>query len=148
MKEVINLAIAQFEDLYDEWGDYRIRLVGDNVISVFDNDNEDPYLIEESKEILTDFKSILKHNALMISSHGKTTAKIDAYTYGFEPHYEHLADKIEKELGAKITNLVVTERNKQPFVRFEYAGNITSGEKAQIRKKIEQIVEEHNLLHE
>lgn len=144
MKERINLSIAQFEDLYSEWDDYRIRLVDEDSISVFDTrGREDAYDIFDAKEILTDFKSVLKKNNLMISSSEGQVAKITPYTYGFEAEFETLADRIENELGTKITNLsVLSGKNGLPFVKFEYASNMTSGERSQIRKKVERSVNE------
>ena len=143
MKEKILLSIAQFEDIYNEWEDYKIKIVKDDRVSVYDNNDDLAYNSVEAKELLTDFKSVLKKNNLMITSYGNRTAKIGLYIYSFETEYEELADQIERTLGNRISNLFVYRTSHgNPHVKFTYTSNITSGEKAQIRKLVETQVNE------
>ena len=143
MKRKILLAIAQFEDIYSEWDDYSIQVIKNDRIAVYDRSAKTIYNIQDAKELLTDFKGVLKKNNLMFSSYGRTTARISLYLYSFESEYEELADQIERALSTKISNLVIyTNRYDRPHVKFQYAANITTGEKNQIRKKIETYVNE------
>lgn len=140
MKEKILLAIAQFEDIYSEWDDYLIKSVGDDLISVYDRNDNEPYDIPEAAELLTDFKGVLKKNNLMISSYTTSTAKIEMYIYSFEAQYEEIADQIERTLANKITNLYITQgEDGRPKVEYEFATNLTSGQKAQVDKTIQKI---------
>ena len=127
MKRKILLSIAQFEDIYSEWEDYSIKVIKEDRIAIYDANTNEVYDIVEAKELLTDFKGVLKRNNLMITSTGRTTAKIGLYIYTFESQYEELADQIERALSTKITKLFIY-RNKgnRPHVRFEYAANITN----------------------
>lgn len=142
MKEKILLAIAQFEDLFSEWEDFKIKLVGDDSITVKSSDED--YSASEAKELLTDFRGVLKKNNLMLSSYKGKKIKVEPYIYSFEVEYEEVADAIERKLGNRISNLYVYE-NKQgkPIVRFSYAENLTSGEKSKIKKTVDEIVSEN-----
>lgn len=139
MKEKILLAIAQFEDLFSEWEDYKIKLVGDDQISVSSGDQT--FSSSEAKELLTDFRGVLKKNNLMLSSYGNKKIKVEPYIYSFEVEYEEIADSIERTIGGRISNLYVyTGKNGNPMVRFTYAENLTSGEKNKIKKTVDEIV--------
>ena len=139
MKEKILLAIAQFEDLFSEWEDYKIKLVSDDQISVSSGDQT--FSSSEARELLTDFRGVLKKNNLMISSYGSKKIKIEPYIYSFEAEYEEIADTIERMIGGKISNLYVyTGKNGNPMVRFTYSENLTSGEKNKIKKTVDEIV--------
>ena len=150
MKEKILLSIAQFEDIFNEWEDYKIKLIKDDRVSVYDASDSLAYETVEAKELLTDFKSVLKKNNLMISSFGRNTAKISTYIYSFETEYETLADQIERTLSNRISNLFIYKnKGGKPHVKFSYTSNITSGEKAQIRKIVEkQVIEFQNKIEE
>jgi hypothetical protein len=150
LKDKILTSIAQFEDIYPEWEDIKITYKNEDKISIVDRKNDmNTYSYSESIEPLSDFKSVLKKNNLMISpinnmlSNSKSI-KVKTYEYVFEPEYEILADKLERTLGNVISNLTITKNYKdgKPFVRFAYVSNMTSGEKSQIRKKVEQAVNE------
>lgn len=141
MKNDILLSIAQFEDLYGEWDEFKIKMVGDSSISVYSRDGKEQYSITDAKELLTDFKGVLKKNNLMISSRKQKSAEIKPYIYEFEPDYEDLADDIERVLSAKITNLKIYTKEGRPMIRFEYAVNLTSGEKNKIKKMVEELVD-------
>lgn len=143
MKKDILLSIAQFEDLYSEWDEFKIKLLNESSIAVYSRDESEKYSILEAKELLTDFKGVLKKNNLMISSKKNHSAEIKPYVYEFEVEYEHLADDIEKLLSAKITNLKINTRNGRPMVRFEYAVNLTSGEKNKVKKTVEELVDKN-----
>jgi predicted nuclease with TOPRIM domain len=149
IKENLLMSIAQFEDIYPEWEDYKISAKKDTdqieieVIDRKDKSRNNLFTIDESREILNDFVAVLKKNNLKISEFKDYSALIDTYTYDFEPQFEELADRIERTLDTSIVDLVITEENGQPDVKFQYAGNITSGEKSQIKKKIEQFVQEY-----
>lgn len=144
LKNDILLSIAQFEDLYTEWEDYKIKMLGDSHVSVYDKSGEEEYSLPEAKELLTDFKGVLKKNNLMISSTSKNRAKISTYIYSFEVEYEKLADLIERHFSAVITNLnITTGKNGRPKVKFQYSTNMTSGEKSKIKKTIEKLVDEY-----
>ena len=147
MRETIALSIAQFEDLYSEWDEYKITLVDNNSISIHDqSDGNIAIDMEDANELLTDFKYVLKKNNLMITSLNDDLANIGLYTYGFEDEYESLADKIEELIGVNITNLLITSNSDdEPEVTFEYTSNMTSGEKKQIIKKIDDIISGHLL---
>jgi hypothetical protein len=150
LKDKILTSIAQFEDIYPEWEDIKITYKNEDRISIVDRKNDmNTYAYSEAIEPLSDFKSVLKKNNLMISpinnmlSNSKSI-KVKTYEYIFEPEYEILADKLERTLGNVISNLTITKNYKdgKPFVRFAYVSNMTSGEKSQIRKKVEQAVNE------
>lgn len=143
MRQDILLSIAQFEDLYEEWEDFKIKIVDDSSISVYNRDGSEKYEISEAKELLTDFKGVLKKNNMMIASMKKDTAKIEPYIYEFEADYEQLADSIERNLAAKITRLKIVTRNGKPVVSFEYATNLTSGEKQKVKKLIDELIEKN-----
>lgn len=147
MRETIALSIAQFEDLYSEWDEYKITLVDNNSISIHDqSDGNIAIDMEDANELLTDFKYVLKKNNLMITSLNDDLANIGLYTYGFEDEYESLADKIEELIGVNITNLLITSNSDdEPEVTFEYTSNMTSGEKKQIIKKIDDLISGHLL---
>ncbi len=143
MRKDILLSIAQFEDLYEEWDEFKLKMVSDSSVSVYDRAGETQYPISEAKELLTDFKGILKKNNLMISSQKKNSFEIKTYIYEFEVEYEKLADDIERILSAKITNLRIVTRDGRPMIRFEYAANLTSGEKNKIKKTVEELVDKN-----
>lgn len=142
MKEKILLAIAQFEDLFSEWEDFKIKLVGDDQIAI--TSNTEDYSPSEAKELLTDFRGVLKKNNLMLSSYSGKKIKVEPYIYSFEVEYEEIADAIERTLGARISNLYVYKNKEgKPMVRFSYAENLTSGEKSKIKKTVDEIVSEN-----
>ena len=143
MRKDILLSIAQFEDLYTEWDEFKLKLVSDSSVSVYSRDESERFSIKEAKELLTDFKGVLKKNNLMISSRKTHIIDIKPYVYEFEVEYEGLADDIERILLAKITNLRIVTREGRPIVRFEYAVNLTSGEKNKIKKIVEELVDKH-----
>lgn len=143
MRKDILLSIAQFEDLYEEWDEFKLRLVSDSSVSVYSRDEAEKYTISEAKELLTDFKGVLKKNDLMITSAKTHSVEIKPYVYEFEPEYENIADDIERVLSAKITNLKIYNKNDKPMIRFEYAANLTSGEKNKIKKMVEEIVDKN-----
>jgi hypothetical protein len=143
MKKDILLSIAQFEDLYGEWDEFKIKMITDSSVSVYSRDEKERYSTSESKEILTDFKGVLKKNNLMISSRKHHSVEIKAYIYEFEAEYESLADDIERVLAAKITNLKIYTKDGRPMIRFEYAVNLTSGEKNKVKKIVEELVDKN-----
>lgn len=139
MKDKILLVIAQFEDLFTEWEDYKIKLVGEESISI--SYGQETYSPNEAKELLTDFRGVLKKNNLMFSSNSGKKIKIEPYIYSFEVEYEEVADSIERILGNRISNLYIyTNKTGNPIVRFTYAENLTSGEKSKIKKTVDDIV--------
>lgn len=142
MKKDILLSIAQFEDLYSEWEDYKLKMIGEDSLAVFSKDGREQYTTKEASELLTDFKSVLKKNSLMISSKKSKQVEIAPYIYEFEVDYEELADNIERNLSGKISNLkITTGKNDRPMVRFQYISNLTSGEKEKIKKTVEELVD-------
>lgn len=143
MKKDILLSIAQFEDLYEEWDEFKLKMVSDSSVSVYSRDQEIRYTISEAKELITDFKGILKKNNLMVASRKNYSIDIAPYVYEFEVNYEKLADDIERLLSAKITNLKISTVNNKPMVRFEYSINLTSGEKNKVKKMVEELVDKH-----
>ena len=139
MKEKILLAIAQFEDIFSEWEDYKIKLVDEENISI--SYGEETYSPSEAKELLTDFRGVLKKNNLMFSSRSGKKIKIEPYIYTFEVEYEEIADSIERVLGNRISNLsIYTNKQGNPIVKFTYAENLTSGEKNKVKKTVDDIV--------
>jgi hypothetical protein len=139
MKEKILLAIAQFEDIFSEWEDYKIKLVDEENISI--SYGEETYSPSEAKELLTDFRGVLKKNNLMFSSKSGKKIKIEPYIYTFEVEYEEIADSIERVLGNRISNLnIYTNKQGNPIVKFTYAENLTSGEKNKVKKTVDDIV--------
>lgn len=148
MREDILLAIAQFEDLYNEWDEFKLKLVSDSSVSVYDRNTDEKYSTSESKELITDFKGVLKKNGLMISSRDNETFNIEPYTYEFEAEYESLADDIERMFSAKLTNLKILKRNNNPLVKFSYCTNLTSGEKSKIKKMIDEMVKKYRKTEE
>jgi hypothetical protein len=139
MKEKILLAIAQFEDIFSEWEDYKIKLVDEENISI--SYGEEKYSPSEAKELLTDFRGVLKKNNLMFSSKSGKKIKIEPYIYTFEVEYEEIADSIERVLGNRISNLsIYTNKQGNPIVKFTYAENLTSGEKNKVKKTVDDIV--------
>lgn len=142
MKKEILLSIAQFEDLYSEWEDYKLKMIDDDSLAIYSRDGREQYTTKEASELLTDFKSVLKKNGLMISSKKSKKVQISPYIYEFEVEYEELADSIERTLAGKISNLKITSaENGNPMVRFQYISNLTSGEKDKIRKTVEELVD-------
>jgi phytoene dehydrogenase-like protein len=149
--DVIRQALAQsievFKSEYPEWTNYNIVLQSDSV-SIKINDGDTTLATSAAKELLNDFATVLKQQNLMITSRKPGSVKIGEYTYLSEEGLEELADEIEVKLGKGFSNLVVSERNGKPYVRFNYIGSPTSKDKKIMRDSIEEIVRQYEPIDE
>lgn len=135
-------AIKKFNSEYPEWKGYRIRSAGEGFLEVETSENK-KVSIQAASELLSDFAMILKEKELMIDKRTLDKFSVTEYTYVVEQGLEDLADEIELYIGKNISDLVVTSDDERPKVSLRFIGNLTSKEKDEILKRIEELMESY-----
>lgn len=143
IKKLLIKTIETFKEAYPEWEGFDILLTPENnKIRIETEENA-----EAINEVLRDFSVELKKNNLMLKSL-KNDVEVVEYSYLVEDGLDALADEIELRLGKYISNLIVTEKDNEPYVRFTYIGSLTSDEKAKIQKEVKEITSQYEAIDE
>lgn len=147
VKKALLRAVNTFEKEYTEWENYQLLLKPDkNTIEI--NGMEGKLNTKAAKELLRDFASVLKREHLMIASQKASEVEVDEYAYLAQEGLEDLADELETQLGKGFSNLVVSERNNKPFVKFTYIGSPTSKDKKIMLDAVQKIVDSYTPVEE
>lgn len=147
VKKALLRAVNTFEKEYTEWENYQLLLKPDkNTIEI--NGMEGKLNTKAAKELLRDFASVLKREHLMIASQKASEVEVDEYAYLAQEGLEDLADELETQLGKGFSNLVVSEKNNKPFVKFTYIGSPTSKDKKIMLDAVQKIVDSYTPVEE